>query len=41
LSYELEDGRIYSNSGGGICDELPEKLMDLQNGLEDFIDSIK
>jgi hypothetical protein len=41
MCYELEDGRIYSNSGGGICDELPEKLMDLQNGLEDFFDSIK
>jgi hypothetical protein len=41
LYYELEDGRIYSNSGGGICDELPEKLMDLQNSLEAFFDSIK
>jgi hypothetical protein len=36
LCYELEDGRIYSNSGGGICYNLPEKIMDLRHDLKDF-----
>jgi hypothetical protein len=41
LCYELEDGRIYSNSGGGICYNLPEKIMDLRYDLKDFFRQYK